>query len=61
MPDTAPRELRRYTKDRDRFIFKQKLQGVPLPANPGGLSHFGLTTVLSGDRLGALKGAAGYD
>jgi FG-GAP repeat len=40
-----------YERDRDRFIFKQKLQGVPIPANPGGASHFGLTTVLSGDRL----------
>jgi hypothetical protein len=36
-----------YERDRDRFIFKQKLQGVPIPANPGGLSHFGLTTVLN--------------
>ena len=25
-----------YERDRDRFIFKQKLQGVPIPANPGG-------------------------
>ena len=40
-----------YERDRDRFVFKQKLQGVPIPANPGGLSHFGLTAVLSGDRL----------
>jgi FG-GAP repeat len=40
-----------YERDRDRFIFKQKLQGVPIPPDPGGASHFGLTTVLSGDRL----------
>jgi hypothetical protein len=40
-----------YERDRGRFIFKQKLQGVPIPAAPGGASHFGLTTVLSGDRL----------
>jgi hypothetical protein len=40
-----------YERERGHFIFKQKLQGVPVPANPGGVSHFGAKAVLAGDRL----------
>jgi hypothetical protein len=35
----------------DGFVHEQKLQGVPLPANPGGPSHFGIVAKLAGNRL----------
>ena len=40
-----------YARDKDQFTHEQKLQGVPLPANPGGPSHFGIVAKLAGDRL----------
>lgn len=40
-----------FERDGSRFAFQQKLLGVPVPANPGGFSHFGETAVLAGDRL----------
>ena len=40
-----------YRRKGDHFVAQQTLKGVPLDPTPGGNSNFGITAVLSGDRL----------
>jgi hypothetical protein len=38
-------------RERDRFVFEQRLKGDPAPPDPGGQTNFGVAVVVEGNRL----------